>query len=61
MSGSPLSIAAGGSSTVSLALGADYKLEVVTGSVHFNNSSNATQIIGRITGGANAFSIVPDA
>ena len=57
-----LTVPANGSARVSLAAGSQYKLEITDSSpaVHFNNSGNATQIIGTVSEITNEVLIIPD-
>lgn len=57
-----LTVPANGSARVSLAAGSQYKLEITDSSpgVHFNDSGNATQIIGTVSEITNEVSIIPD-
>lgn len=57
-----LTVPANGSARVTLAAGSQYKLEITDSSpaVHFNNSGNATQIIGTVSEITNEVSIIPD-
>ena len=59
-----ITVPANGSARVELVLNSKYKVEILDAStspaVHFNNSGNATQIIGTASSNNNEVSIIPD-